>query len=145
MKATLSLVTIVVLLAAGTDAGAAARRMPTTTTGGALVARPAIVVFTADGSGLLGGFTGQHPHQDTPGNPFGHLRWTTWNSDEGRAWGAQWQNDCRPSCAQGTYHAFKATVHVWDPGRTGVFLRIQVKSRYSFSYTATYVGGGWDL
>lgn len=145
MKSALSLVVMIAFLVGTTDAGAAAGRMPTTATGGPLKARPGIVVFTADGSGLLGGFTGQHPHQDTAGNPFGHLRWTTWNSTQGRAWGAQWLNDCRPSCAQGTYHAYKATVHVWDPGRTGVFLRIQVKSRDSFTYTATYFDGGWDL
>jgi hypothetical protein len=136
-------IAIITALAVAIPAVASAARMPISATNGPLRVRPRIVVFSADGSRLLGGFTGRHPHQDTPGNPFGRLRWTTWNSTEGRAWGAEWLNNCEPSCAQGTYHAFKATVHVYDPGRTGVFLRMTVKSHMSFTYSAFYEDGGW--
>lgn len=124
-----------------------ATRMPIRTgLTGPLQVRPYIVVLSVDGSGLLGGFSGRHPTESTRGKPFGRLHWTTWNSTEGRASGAEWLNNCRPSCARGTYHAYKATVHVYDPGRSGVFLRMTVKSRRSATYTAHYFGGyggGW--
>jgi hypothetical protein len=124
-----------------------ATRMPVLTgVSGPLQVRPYIVDLTADGSQLLGGVTGRHPHENTPGKPFGRLHWITWNSSEGRASGAEWLNNCRPSCARGTYHAYKATVHVYDPGRSSVFLRMTVKSHRSFTYSASYFaadGGGW--
>ncbi len=136
-----------IALALAIPAVASATRMPVLAgVSGPLQVRPNIVDLSADGSELLGGVTGRHPHEDTPGHPFGRLHWTTWNSTEGRAWGAEWLNNCRPSCGAGTYYAYKATVHVYDPGRSGVFLRMTVKSRRSFRYSAMYVGGyggGW--
>jgi hypothetical protein len=125
-------------------AAASATTMPIRTgLTGPLQARPYIVVLSVDGSGLLGGLTGLHPTESTRGKPFGRLRWTTWNSTEGRAWGAEWINNCEPSCGQGTYRAYKAAVHVYDPGRSGVFLRMTVKSRFGATYSAYYADGEW--
>jgi hypothetical protein len=109
--------------------------------------RPRLVVLSADGSGLLAGITGAHPTESTPGNPFGRLRWTTWNAHGGRAWGAEWINDCSPTCGQAVYRAYRATVHVYDPNRSGVFVRMAVTARgRSTVYRAVYIGGpdaGW--
>ena len=108
-------------------------------------ARPAIVGLVVDGSQLLGGVTGRHPTESTRGNPFGRLHWTTWTATEGRAQGAEWINNCRPSCGGGTYKAFKATVHVYDPSTTGVFRRMTISahSRRPKTYSAFYSHGRW--
>jgi hypothetical protein len=107
--------------------------------------RPGIVVLSVDGSGLLGGITGRHPTESTRGNPFGRLHWTTWNATQGRARGAEWINNCIPSCGQGVYRAFKATVHVYDPSSTGVFQRMTIAtpSKRLRTYSALYADGAW--
>jgi len=95
--------------------------------GGKLQARPNTIDLATDGSVLLAGVTGQHPTQNTPGDPFGRLHWTTWNSTEGRAWRAIWADDCTPNCATAVYQAKKITVHVYEPGRDKVFLRMTIR------------------
>jgi hypothetical protein len=108
-------------------------------------ARPAIVGLVADGSQLLGGVTGRHPTESTRGHPFGRLHWTTWTATDGRAQGAEWINNCSPSCGGGVYRAFRATVHVYDPSATGVFQRMKITARLKRpkTYAASYAEGGW--
>ena len=143
MKPRVLAMTLVVAVVFASAAWAA--RMPVLTwVNGPLRARPRVVDLSVDGAVLLAGQTGQHPTQSTPGDPFGRLHWTTWNALGGRAWGAEWRDTCRPSCAQGTYHAHKATVHVFDPDRHGVFLRMTVKTqRRRHTYIARHLDGGW--
>jgi hypothetical protein len=33
-----------------------------------------------------------------------HLHWTRWHTWKAAGWGLFHQNDCRPSCAEGTFH-----------------------------------------
>jgi hypothetical protein len=88
-----------------------------------LLVRPAQIVYTGDGSGILGGFDGGR------GEGFGHLRWTKWTAGSAFGHGADWINDCRPDCADGTYTAHAATVNAFRP-RGDRFTRLTVKSSY---------------
>ena len=86
--------------------------------------RPAVISYTGDGTGLVGGFDGsdvRHP---------GHLRWTTYDAQEGMARGLLWLDDCTPDCARGTFTAVPVNVHVFAP-KDGRFQRL----------TLTYVYG----
>lgn len=88
-----------------------------------LLVRPAQIVYTGDGSGILGGFDGGK------GNGFGHLKWTHWTTGSAFGHGADWVNGCRPDCADGTYTAHSATVNAFRP-RGGRFTRLTVKTTY---------------
>jgi hypothetical protein len=121
--------------------------MPTSTgIDGPPAARPARVELSVDGSELLAGNTGRHPTQNTPGNPFGRLRWTTWGSSGGEARGAVWIDNCSPSCGGGVYHAYKASVRVYDPNRSGVFQRMTVRASgpVAGTFDAQHSSGGWN-
>jgi hypothetical protein len=82
--------------------------------GQGLVRRPALIVYSGDGAAYLGGLgTSRHP---------GHLHWTTWGTKQARAWGGDWHDNCTPDCADGTYTAYKANVHLiarWSSADTG--------------------------
>jgi hypothetical protein len=88
-----------------------------------LLVRPAQIIYTGDGSGILGGFDGGR------GKGFGHLRWTKWTTGSAFGHGADWMDDCRPDCADGTFTAHAATVNAFRP-RGGRFTRLTVKSSY---------------
>ena len=88
-----------------------------------LLVRPAQIIYTGDGSGILGGFDG------APGKGFGHLRWTRWTTGSAYGHGADWIDDCRPDCAGGTFTAHAATLNAFRP-RGGRFTRLTVKSSY---------------
>lgn len=92
--------------------------------GHGLFRRPELVVYSADGAAFVSG-------QGVPGSPVhpGRLHWTTWNSSEARAWGADWHDNCEPSCAQGTYFPYRANVHLYRPRVVGghwLFTRMTV-------------------
>lgn len=110
-------------------AAAPAARLPTVLTqigpGSTFAVRPAQIIFTGDGSGILGGFR--------PGGPnhhFGRLTWTRWSRREADGHGAVWLDDCEPNCAQGTFHAFAVKVRALDP-RHGHFTVLTL--RYTFA------------
>jgi hypothetical protein len=88
-----------------------------------LLVRPAEIVYTGDGSGVLGGFDGGR------GKGFGHLRWTRWTTGSAFGHGADWIDDCRPDCADGTFTAHAATVNAFRP-RDGRFTRLTMTSSY---------------
>jgi hypothetical protein len=88
-----------------------------------LLVRPAQIIYTGDGSGILGGFDGGK------GKGFGHLTWTRWATGSAFGHGADWIDDCRPDCAGGTYTAHKATVNAFRP-RGGRFTRLTITSSY---------------
>lgn len=61
--------------------------------------RPAQIVYTGDGSGVLGGFDGTgaaHP---------GRLTWITWSQTKATGSGAVWIDNCTPNCASGKFTA----------------------------------------
>ena len=88
-----------------------------------LLVRPAQIIYTGDGSGILGGFDGGR------GKGFGHLRWTKWTTGSALGHGADWIDDCRPDCAEGTFTPHAATVNAFRP-RGGRFTRLTLKTSY---------------
>lgn len=86
--------------------------------------RPAQIIYTGDGSGVLGGFSGGGP------NPrFGRLRWTIWNHRQAVGHGAVWLDDCEPNCAEGTFHPYAVGVRAFDPEH-GHFTRLTLRYNY---------------
>jgi hypothetical protein len=86
--------------------------------------RPAQIIYTGDGSGLL---AGRGTRSRRP--KFGRLHWTSWNATEGRAFGADWADNCLPDCADGTFTPYPVNIKVFRPrvleGHR-IFTRMQV-------------------
>jgi hypothetical protein len=96
--------------------------------------RPYRIDYTGDGSAILGGFTRhQGLHKSSPLADFGRLHWTSFDARDGRATGADWIDNFIPDGALGTFHAFRATVHVFRP-RHGIFTRMTI-SEQGHTYT----------
>jgi hypothetical protein len=116
------------VLAALLPASASATGLPTLLTqigrGNQFLVRPAQIVYTGDGSGVLGGFTGRGPYPR-----FGRLRWSSWNGQQAVGSGAVWLDDCSPNCAQGTFHPYAVRVHAFDP-QAGHFARLTLRYTY---------------
>lgn len=101
--------TTVVLLTA--SAASAAGGLPGLTQEGLArpEVRPAVIVYTGDGSGFLAG-----PGRVSRRN-FGRLRWTSWTRSRASGSGANWINDCTPDCAQGHFHGYPVTLFASRP------------------------------
>jgi hypothetical protein len=86
--------------------------------------RPSEIVYTGDGSGVLGGFdgSGRYPHD-------GHLTWTSWTSREAKGKGAVWLDNCEPDCAQGVFSPYAVTVRAFAV-QGGHFTRLTLRYRY---------------
>ena len=93
--------------------------------GSTFAVRPAQIIYTGDGSGILGGFAAGGPNRH-----FGRLTWTRWTRHEAAAHGAVWLDDCEPNCAEGTFHPYAVTVRALDP-RRGHFTVLTL--RYTFA------------
>jgi hypothetical protein len=96
--------------------------------------RPGTIIYTGDGSGALAGrgVRSRHPK-------FGRLHWTTWNATEGRAFGADWINNCIPFCAAGTFTPYPVNIRAFRPRVVEghrIFTRMQV------TYTGKFPGRG---
>jgi len=71
--------------------------------------RPAHIVYTGDGSGVLGGFNGTgvaHP---------GSITWLSWTATRATGTGAVWLDDCKPDCAEGTFHSAPVKLTAFRP------------------------------
>jgi hypothetical protein len=86
--------------------------------------KPFRIVYSGDGAALLAG----------RGRISNHLTWTKWNAKEGRAWGADWHDNCKPDCATGTYFAYRANVHVYRPRYLAGYLLF---TRMTVAYTGS--------
>lgn len=42
-----------------------------------------------------------------------HLHWTSWTPELASAYGTEWENDCKPSCAQGHVHDYPVVAMLW--------------------------------
>lgn len=85
--------------------------------------RPFRIFYSGDGAAFLAGRSARGVRHA------GHLRWTTWNASQGRAWGADWHDNCRPNCANGHYTGSAANVRLYRPRTLGghwVFTRLTV-------------------
>jgi hypothetical protein len=89
--------------------------------------RPFLVVYTGDGSGLLGGRY-RHPRRHFPRN-FGRLHWRHWGHHVARTHGTVWLDDCRPSCAAGHFHGHRAGIRAHRV-RHHHFTRLRIVYRY---------------
>ena len=86
--------------------------------------RPGSIVYTGDGTGVLAGRGTRSRHPK-----FGRLHWTAWNPTEGRAFGADWVNNCVPFCAAGTFTPYPVNIKVFRPRLLSghrIFTRMQV-------------------
>jgi hypothetical protein len=86
--------------------------------------RPGTITYTGDGSGLV---AGRGTRSRDP--KFGRLHWTAWNATEGRAFGADWVNNCVPFCAAGTFTPYPVNIRVFRPRVVAghrIFTRMQV-------------------
>lgn len=86
--------------------------------------RPAIIDYTRDGSGVLGGFDGSgraHP---------GHLVWMSWTTTLARGSGAVWIDNCTPDCATGKFSPFPVKVIAFRP-INGRFTRLTLTYTYN--------------
>jgi hypothetical protein len=41
------------------------------------------------------------------------LHWTSWTPELASAYGTEWQNDCKPNCAQGHIHHYPVVAVLW--------------------------------
>jgi hypothetical protein len=89
----------------------------------AFALRPAVIGYTGDGTGVIGG-----PHGTGPRH-LGHLRWTTYNRHDGLAVGLVWLDDCVPDCARGTFTPHTVHVRVSEPTH-GHFRLLTLRYRY---------------
>ena len=119
---------IAVALAALPPASASAARLPTLLTqighGNTFAVRPAQVIYTGDGSGILGGFSGTGPLRR-----FGRLHWSLWSYRRAAGSGAVWLDDCTPNCAQGTFHPYAVRVSAFDR-KAGHFTHLTLRYTY---------------
>jgi hypothetical protein len=97
--------------------------------GQAFAVRPAQIIYTGDGSGVLGGFSGRGPLAH-----FGRLSWTLWNRHQAIGHGAVWLDDCAPNCAEGTFHPYSVRVHAFG-----------VQGRHFTHLTLRYVFEGKEV
>lgn len=89
-----------------------------------LLVRPASIIYTGDGSGILGGFDGSG-HSGR----FGHLHWSSWTTSQALGSGAVWLDDCTPDCAGGTFHAVRVELRAFRPSGP-VFTRLTLTYTY---------------
>ena len=85
--------------------------------------RPSQIVFAADGN------------EDVTG-----LRWTAWGSSVARAVGTNQENDCEPTCAEGSIKGIPAHVTLSKPGR---FRGREMYLCYRVYYTVRTSGSGF--
>jgi hypothetical protein len=85
--------------------------------------RPAVISYTGDGTGVVGGLDG------TSVRHLGHLRWTTYNAHLGVAVGRVWLDGCSPDCADGRFTPSRVRVRVSSPTH-GHFRLLTLTYRY---------------
>ena len=101
--------------------------------------KPASILYTGDGSAILGGFDGTgaaHP---------GHLKWLKWSTSRAAGSGAVWIDNCRPNCANGTFTARAVKVLAFRPVR-GHFTRLTLRyrgPRRAKRWGIRRIGGSW--
>ena len=99
---------------------------------GGLRVRPAVIGFTGDGTGYLGGFTGRRavPHPSQSALQWaGHLTWTKWGATEAHGHGAIWGNNGEPDDARGTFFPSAVKVRLFRVVNH-VFTRLELRYRY---------------
>jgi hypothetical protein len=123
---------ILALALGGVAAGAPqahAQRLPVLATGyGHSAIRPSGILYTGDGSGIIGRLQPGDARRAV-GHPPGFLHWTTWTNTQAAANGTVWLLSCRPSCAASSYHSYPLTLTAGRV-RHGHFTRMTLHYRY---------------
>lgn len=106
----------------------------------ALAHSPREIYYTGDGSGFLAGRGGS---ARSPGR----LRWISSTGSQATASGADWIDNCKPSCAGGTFRAYPATLRFSGPSVLGgrlVYTRMKVTFTGARPPYAAYRSGSWS-
>jgi hypothetical protein len=116
--------------------------------GHSLAVRPAVITYTGDGTGLLGGARVRTGHTG--------IHWTSWGASTAHGTGYDQLNDCNPSCAGGTYHGYAVRIEMWRPRHVHgqfVFTRLTIffvhhrpanmPAHYTFTDVRIAGGLGW--
>lgn len=85
--------------------------------------RPAVISYTGDGTGIVGGPDG------TDTRHLGRLRWPVYTRRQAYGSGLVWLNDCEPSCAEGDFSGVPVRLHAFAP-RGGRFRRLTLSYTY---------------
>jgi hypothetical protein len=93
-------------LAAAPAAAAGLPGSPTDLNSTSLVVRPHRIIYTGDGTGIIGG----RQVRDSSG-----ITWSSWTTQSALGTGDELENDCHPSCAGGRYTAYPTTLEMWRP------------------------------
>jgi hypothetical protein len=110
-----------------------------------LQVRPAVISYTGDGTGYVGGRTTSPDHYERGG-----IDWLSWGPRSAFGRGYVWINDCRPYCAAGHFHKHRGTVRASRP-RHGLFTRLTITYRWRgrrahdhrvLEHTPPYSAGG---
>jgi len=72
-----------------------------------------------------------------------HLHWTSWTPELASAYGTEWENDCKPNCAQGHFHYYPVVAVLWGSatvkGHPGQRRYTQATISYTKERPAVYV------
>jgi hypothetical protein len=88
-----------------------------------LQVRPRVVNYTGDGTAYVGGRATSPRNLDRAG-----IHWISWKRRRAFGRGFAWLDDCRPDCARGNFHPFRATIRASHP-RHGLFGRLTIVVR----------------
>lgn len=136
-----------ILVAAGTAAATAALlpsaahalaatasvpKLPTSfeTPAGQLAVRPKLITISQDGDAYIAGPSARSYEGDAHNAKEPPIHWTRWNRDMAVANGAVVQGDCTPSCASGTFTAYRVSIKLSRPATSHnqlVFTRVTVR------------------
>lgn len=71
------------------------------------------------------------------------LHWTSWTTQLASAYGTEWENDCKPNCAQGHLHYYPVVAVLWGSapvkGHPGEQRYTQATISYTKGRPAVYV------
>ena len=84
--------------------------------------RPATIVYTGDGTGIVG-------RLGKGAKAKGGIDWEVWGPRLAYGVGTVWLDDCKPDCAGGTYHAHGVRV-IADAPAGGRFTRLTLLIRF---------------
>lgn len=106
-----------------------AQGLPVLSTGyGHSAVRPHSILYTGDGSGIIGRLHAGDARRAVGQTP-GFLHWTTWTNSQGAAKGTVWLLSCIPNCAASSYHSYALTLAVGRV-RHGHFTRMTLQYSY---------------
>lgn len=112
------------VLSASASASSSLPLSPTTfgaTAAHGLQVEPASIIYTGDGTGLLGGAS--------VGAKSSRIEWTQWTANVAVGSGFDQLNNCKPYCAAGTFTGYAVKIEMWRPRMLGgslVFTRMTI-------------------